>query len=472
MLLCVTRSLKLVFCFSVAMAVGCGGGGGGSSVVAPAQGDYTMVLTEFTQHGGNYAMDVKAPEDGSGRVFTATISGQIHAFDSSGNSLGTFLDMVPTAATTGFVPTSASSSFSGLTYFDFHPDYADVNADGYGKVYVVFKATNDSGTADYIVNTGGAAITHMVVGEWSVDGADPDRIDTDSFREVLRLAFRNSWHSIGQISFNPLSAPADDDYGLLYVAVGDSNNSNRNPEPGYVQNLDNPFGTLLRIDPLQNGADAYSIPATNPFDDGGPLHDDDGVAEEIYAYGFRDPQTFSFAKDGSGESVVVTFDIGASEREEVDLVRSGGNYGWDRHEGTLELNSDRPLVVGSVHAPPVLEYDHDTGRAIIGGFVVNDPDDPRFRNQLVFSDLPTGKMFHADYAAMLAAEIAGEQAPIFEIPVNIGGSVGNFADLIGHQNGRGDARFGFDGAGNVYIVTKWSNSLFATGLVLAEFPAP
>ncbi len=128
-------------------------------------------------------------------------------------------------------------------------------------------------------------------------------------------------------------------------------------------------------------------------------------------------------------------------------------------------------MLGSTHSLPVLEYDHDTGRAIIGGLVVSDPSDASFQSQVIFGDLPTGKMFHADYGAVLAAETAGKQALIFEMLVDIGGSVGNFADLI-DAGGRGDARFGFDEAGNVYIVSKLVNTIYSTGLVLADFSTP
>ena len=249
------------------------------------------------------------------------------------------------------------------------------------------------------------------------------------------------------------------------VADGTAGAANAFSHP---QTLDNPFGKIIRINPLQDGADPYSIPATNPFDDDGPVLDNDGLAEEIYALGFRDQQTFSFAKDGNGETVLVTFDIGESLREEVDLVRSGGNYGWSRWEGTNVLQPGAPL--SSTPTPPVLEYNHATGGfAIIGGFLVSDPSDPTFQEQVIFSDLVNGKMFHADYGAMLDAEQTATQATIFEMTVEFEGDTGKFADVLDHiDGGRGDARFGADEDGRLFIVSKQTDKIFDTGLVISE----
>ena len=71
----------------------------------------------------------------------------------------------------------------------------------------------------------------------------------------------------------------------------------------------------------------YGIPADNPFA-GNTL----GYREEIYAYGFRNPWRFSF------DAVTGRFwvgDVGQSQREEIDVVEKGNNYGWNIMEGTL-----------------------------------------------------------------------------------------------------------------------------------------
>lgn len=436
---------------------------------APTPSSYTLELTQFGTHTGSHAIDVAAPHNGSGNVYVSAQSGEIFGFDSAGNSLGTFLDMAGTAATTGFqsgtfTPGANGAAFRGLMYFDFHPDFGTVGSAGEGKVYTGFKSSSGFGTVDYQAPGNG---NQYVIAEWEVSDSDPNMIDTTSYREVMRLGFTGANpHAIGEIAFNPLANPGDDDYGLLYAAIGDAGATGNVPPPtGYIQEIDNPFGKIIRIDPLQDGASNYTIP-DNPF------NDVSGAAQENYALGFRDPQTFSFAKDTNNETVLVTFDIGAEEREEVNLVRPGDNHGWVRWEGTYELDPSRPIFdeTNTTLSFPVAEYDHATGGfAIAGGMVVTDPNDPSFRNQVIFGDLVRGKIFHADYADMLAAETAGEQATIFESQVSFDGNTGTFSEVRGGQSGtRGDARFGTDEAGNVYIVSKRSDVVYATGLVVAD----
>lgn len=453
-----------------------------AQVPAPTPSDYVLQLSDFGVHVGSDAIDLTSAGDGTGRVFVSTQSGEISVLDSTGASIGEFLDLKDTTASTGFInaingnPT-APASFRGLMYFDFHPDYATSGADGFGKVYTGFQVnpTFDSTPSeaglgvDYSSPIRNSSRNGYVIGEWSVDPLNLNQIDTSSFRQVMRFEMEGSNpHGVGEIAFNPSALPGDDDYGLLYAAIGDANSQgNSNPQPGYIQNLDNPFGAIIRINPLQNGADPYSVPASNPFDNGGPLLDDDGIAEEIYAYGFRDPQTFSFAKDGNGVTVLITFDIGASDREEIDLVRSGGNYGWERFEGTALLNPSRDLVEGSVHSPPVVEYDHATGGfAIIGGFLVSEPGNPNFQNKVVFSDLPTGKAFFADYEEMLQAEQSGTQATVFEMDVALNDTQGSFEDIFSAN--RGDARFGVDENDRLFIVSKQTNQVLLTNLVASS----
>ena len=381
------------------------------------------------------------------------------------------MDLSTTTATTGFAdgavgPVTAPAAFRGLMYFDFHPDFDNPSATGYRKLYTGFQSDPNAGTADYSKSNG--VPVHYVIGEWEVSATNPNQVDPSSYREVMRFENEgNNPHGLGEIAFNRLARPGNVDYGLLYAAIGDANAAgNSNPDPNYIQDLSNPFGKIIRINPLADtvGNADYSIPTSNPY------VGVSGAAEENYAIGFRDPQTFSFARDANGDTVLVTFDIGAAQREEVDLVRAGGNYGWDRWEGTLDLNPGRPLAPGTTHNLPVLEYTHATGFAIIGGLVVTDPNDPTFKDRVLFSDLVTGKMFHADYLEMLAAEQSGTQAQIYESQVSFGGNTGTFADVLdGVAGGRGDARFGVDEAGRVFIVTKQSGIIYDTGLVLSDY---
>jgi glucose/arabinose dehydrogenase len=125
--------------------------------------------------------------------------------------------------------------------------------------------------------------------------------------------------------------------GKLYIGVGENAVASR------AQDLSNPFGKLLRLNP--NG----SVPADNPFV-GTP-----GADSRIWAYGLRNPFTFAF---DPATGMLFINDVGASTWEEVNVGRRGANYGWPITEGPT---SD-PRFVSPLHA-----YTHADGCAIAGG---------------------------------------------------------------------------------------------------------
>ena len=55
-----------------------------------------------------------------------------------------------------------------------------------------------------------------------------------------------------------------------------------------------------------------------------------GIRPEIWAFGFRNPWTLSFDSQ-SGELWMA--DVGQNKWEEINLVKRGGNYGWNTYEG-------------------------------------------------------------------------------------------------------------------------------------------
>ena len=132
-----------------------------------------------------------------------------------------------------------------------------------------------------------------------------------------------------------------------------------------ARNLDSLLGKILRIDPRPTGAQSYGIPAHNPFV---------GKAgrDEVYSYGLRNPWRFSFDRD----NIAIT-DVGERRVEEVNLIAitaaKGANFGWPQYEGRVIYDNARP----GPHPPkfPIFTYSHGRNRcAIIGGYVVRDPD--------------------------------------------------------------------------------------------------
>ena len=435
----------------------------------PRDSRYVLQLEPFAEHAGENAIDLTHAGDGSGRLFVSTQSGQVFVFNQHGNRLGVFLDIA--AADVGF--TRTRGSFNGLMYIAFHPDYARPGAPGEGLIYTGHQVAVDEQVPDFdsrdFGGLGDSDIRFMLA-EWRVDPDNPNRIDPASHRRVMLIHFRTyaqNPHALGELAFNPYAEPGEADYGRLYVAVGDSHSGDYSQPTNLarVQQPDNPFAKILRIDPLQRDGQPYTIPEDNPF------------GTEAYALGLRDAQSFSFARDFEGQPVIVAFDIGAMKVEEVNLVRAGGNYGWDRYEGTLGFDNERQ--VNGVAIPPAAQYGRIFQRypgaepsggpaAIIGGLVVSDPDHPGFRGQILFGDLPRGTLMHVNYHHALSVEAEGGQSIPYVMQVRLGDRTGSFADVINAD--RGDTRFGFDEAGNVYIVSKQTGTIFRTGLVYTGLP--
>ena len=83
-----------------------------------------------------------------------------------------------------------------------------------------------------------------------------------------------------------------------------------------------------------NGRDPqkeYSIPPDNPF------VNDSSARPEIYAYGLRNPWRCSVDRGdpttAHGEGRIFCGDVGQDDFEEIDIIESGGNYGWKLFEG-------------------------------------------------------------------------------------------------------------------------------------------
>jgi glucose/arabinose dehydrogenase len=158
---------------------------------------------------------------------------------------------------------------------------------------------------------------------------------------------------------------------------------------------------------LLSGNSSYRVPLRNP-----------AVGEygldEIFAYGFRNPWRFSFHP--STDTLTVA-DVGQNMIEEVDLVRSGENHGWNLKEGSFRfdpvdgtVSDDRSgLPAGLIE--PVVEYDHDEGISITGGFVYHGSAIPELTGKYVFGDFsssffaPDGRLFYADLGTGLINEL-------------------------------------------------------------------
>ena len=345
-------------------------------------------------------VDFVSANDGTGRMFIVNQTGQIQILKNGQVSATPFLDV-----SGRLVPLTAGYDERGLLGLAFHPGFADSNSPGFRKLYT-YSSEPVNGAADFTVPNPSAFNCQNVIAEWQVSAGNPDVVDVTTRREIMRVDHPQFNHNAGQMVFRP-----SDRY--LYISMGDGGQANdvgdgHDPTTGNGQKLTTVLGKILRIDPLDplaqptstdpvsaNGK--YRIPASNPFV---------GTANvaEIFAYGFRNPFRFSF--DATADKLIVA-DVGQDHIEEIDLVESGKNYGWNKKEGTFLFNpANGNATVDPSPDPaltnPVAQYSHENGIAILGGYVYRATTIPALTGKYVFGDFsttftaPKGHLFYMD----------------------------------------------------------------------------
>jgi hypothetical protein len=389
----------------------------------------------------------------STRFFVADMNGNLYTLDKATKKFTpyiTFPEIFPKYATERFG--------SGVSAIVFDPNYAKN-----GKFYTVHvedpakpgsaQPTNahmpslklDGYAMTPVVNPpAGDDQNESVLIEWTDTNIKNSTFEGTA-REILRVGFNIMIHPMGDILFDPLAKPGNEDYGNLYVSMGDGG-SGETPGPTQTtpQLLTALQGKILRITPdlalrpndklSANGR--YRIPSTGS--DPNPFVSVSGARGEIYAYGFRNPHRMDW--DAATNTLLVN-DIGLHSWEEVDIVAKGGNYGYSQREGDevlivpgggktgTQLNppvsfpSSDLLTVEGLEKPvapiyPVAVYSHEEGDSIGSGFVYRGKKMPPMVGKYIFSDITTGRLFYTDLAEMIAARgERGKQAAIHEIQV-------------------------------------------------------
>ncbi len=379
--------------------------------------------------------------DGSGRLAINDSRGVLYLVNADGSGLTKYLDLRDKGLS---FDDSMFVNETGLAAVAFHPDFARPGTPGYGRFYTAFSAKSGTGKTDYLSDD--AASHDSVIQEWQTDNPVAGVFNGTS-REVFRIGQFAPNHNIGTMAFNPHEP------GLLYVCLGDGGAA-FDPRD-YGQDLSAPHGAIIRINPLADGEDRYSVPADNPF------INDEAIALEIWAYGLRHPQHFSWDSDGT----LYISDIGQDQVEEVNIGKAGANYGWRLREGTFKTAFAVPGARSGPVFPldgiddgftyPVAEYDHDEGKAIGSGYVYEGEAIPALQGRFVFADIVAGRIFAIGTGDLQP----GERAPIEEIQVRINGTLQPLIDVVGYPNtyapgDRADARLGIDDTGELYVLTK------------------
>jgi glucose/arabinose dehydrogenase len=291
----------------------------------------------------------------------------------------------------------------GLLGLTLHPNFSSNR-----RFYVRYSAPRRSDTPSNFSHT-------FVLSEFRASD-DGLRGRPDSERTILELPQPQANHNAGAIAFGP--------DGYLYVGTGDGGAANdtgtghvddwydRNAGGNGQDITANLLGSILRIDVEGGGSNrAYGIPEDNPLVGRAGL-------DEQYAWGFRNPWRFSF----TDEELFVA-DVGQNRFEEVNLVESGGNYGWNVREGAHCFGPDQcPTTTneGQRLIDPIIEYPHSgegpSGIAVIGGYLYTGEAIPGLQGQYVFGDWQAnGRLFVATRRdrgrwATRVMEVANSQA--------------------------------------------------------------
>lgn len=398
--------------------------------------------------------------DGSKRLFVCDQNGKIHIVRHGMLLPEPFLDIGASLVTLN--PTNADER--GLLGLAFHPDYASEGQPGHGRFYVYYSKPHVNGVDPGPPNEGDPVNHASVISEYQVSATDPDKADPLSERRLLVFTQPQGNHNGGQLEFGP--------DGLLYIASGDGGSSNddnaghtggsSSRPPGALgnsQDRSNLLGKILRIDPLgSNGPGGqYGIPASNPFVGVA------GVREEIYAFGLRNPWRFSFDDFGPGATGrLFCADVGQGRVEEVNLITSGGNYGWRRWEGTFDLFPLAPNPSGITPTPPVAEYAHpgqgaatglpEFGISITGGYVYRGAEFPALQGKYIF----------ADYSVQ-PAQSNGILLGIEETSPGVFGPVTALTVSTGNPLGTRVLAMGRDESGEIYVATKEARGATQSG---------
>jgi len=177
---------------------------------------------------------------------------------------------------------------------------------------------------------------------------------------------------------------------------------------------------MLRIDvDKPSEGKAYSIPKDNPF------IKKKNFLPEVWAYGLRNPWRYSFDRKGR----LIVADVGQDKWEEISIVESGKNYGWNRREG-MHCHPPKSECSREGFADPIFEYTRDDGVSITGGFVSLDYSVPELLGRYIFADFVSGRIW-----ALNLPDNSSEKGKVY--------TLGKWPLTI--------STFGRDGKGRIYL---------------------
>jgi hypothetical protein len=404
----------------------------------------------------------------------------------------------------------------GLLGLAFHPDFSNPAKPGYLKFYTYSNESRSAhgpdpfGSPDFIHPETAGDPTRVnnlaVLREWTANSATPT--SATPTRVVLKIADPQNQHNGGTIAFSPKD-------GYLYWALGDGGgNSSNSPDfvgsinsttdghtnsvmlngqllpHGNGQDRTNPLGSILRINPLRavdapdpnatpsaNGQ--YQIPIDNPFTMAANIDPNTSLpypswnsawVDEIYAYGLRNPYRFSFDAGAHpadpARGTLYLADAGYNDREEIDVIAAGGNYGWIIREGTDIMQGQQgiPAYTAPPNAKtglpdtlidPVAEYHESVGIAIVGGFVYRGSTATTLAGKYIFGDWQSPLSPQSGNGLLLYFDTnevknATEPFTIRRLGISPTGAAMPNADLLGFGQGAGGEIYAMFDNGQIF----------------------
>ena len=373
----------------------------------------------------------------SGRTFLNDQRGVL--YELQGNQYHEYLpirDLMPNIL---FKPGLAT----GLGSYAFHPEFTEN-----GIFYTGHSEKGKAAPADYAYPDSVKVFLQWVLTEWVAKDPKAGKFEGTS-REMLRINFVTQIHGMQEVTFNPNANKGDPDYGMLYIGIGDGGSA----ESGFPYICDHQgrdiWSSILRIDPAgrdsRNGK--YGIPSDNPF--AGQA----GKAQEVFAYGFRNPNRILWDLQGR----LLASDIGHKNVEELNFIESGKFYGWPNREGTFVIDPYKDMdqvfalptddvKLGATY--PLVQMDHDEIAAIIAGYFVKKGP---HRGKFLFGDVPSGRLLISDLSDHQNIKVESWK-------VRYQGKEMELKELCG--NNRVDLKFGQDKSGQLYLMTKADGKVY------------
>lgn len=392
----------------------------------------TLSLTPIIQNL-NLPMQLVNAGDGTERIFIVEKNGVIKVYSKSFAFLDTFLT----------VRNITSTGERGLLSLAFHPQY---NSNGFFYVY-------------YTNNIGSLEISRYKVSD------DPNIADSTSKVVVITIPHpTNANHNGGTLHFGK--------DGYLYLSTGDGGGGG--DVPNNAQNTSILLGKMLRL-AVNTSATApyYTIPPSNPF------------ANEVYAYGLRNPFRWSFDRETNDMWIG---DVGQGAFEEIDHQKfdsiSGANFGWRCYEGNNVYNAAGCGPVSNYIFPIYTYPTVDPSSSVTGGVVYRGDTYIGLRGYYVSCDFTTANFYIIYYDSTAHSYTTTIQMLNPSGISNFGETEDGELYAVCLNNGTvyrvvstGPIQYTFTGNGNWDVAANWTNnsippaSLPAGSVIMINPPA-